>query len=41
MLLTMRGTIFLFQGQELGAVHPKSWKKEEMRDVEAKMKYEE
>lgn len=33
-LLALRGTVFLFQGQELGTPHPQNWKIEEYNDLE-------
>lgn len=31
---TGRGTLFIYQGQEMGATNPKSWTYEELRDLE-------
>lgn len=37
---TGRGTIFLYQGQEIGMVNPSSWAFEELRDLEEVQYYE-
>lgn len=39
-LLALRGTIFLYQGQELGIPHPDNWKIEDYKDVETLKYYE-
>jgi glycosidase len=39
-LLALRGTIFLYQGQELGISHPENWKIEDYKDVETLKYYE-
>jgi len=42
MEVSMTGTIFVYQGQEIGSINaPKSWPIEEYKDVEAKNYYEE
>lgn len=33
-LLALRGTVFIYQGQELGTPHPQNWKIEDYSDVE-------
>ncbi|OXV11611.1 hypothetical protein Egran_00628 [Elaphomyces granulatus] len=38
-LLALRGTIFLYQGQELGIPHPDNWKIEDYKDVETLNEY--
>lgn len=32
--LSLRGTPFIYQGQELGTPHPQNWKIEDYNDVE-------
>lgn len=39
-LLSMRGTIYLYQGQELGVPHPENWKIEDYKDVETQQYYQ-
>ena len=38
-LLALRGTVFLYQGQELGTPHPQNWKIEDYDDVETQEFY--
>lgn len=38
-LLALRGTVFLYQGQELGTPHPQNWKIEDYPDVETQNWY--
>jgi glycosidase len=38
---TGRGTLFIYQGQEIGMANPKSWTVEELRDLEEIQFYEE
>jgi glycosidase len=38
-LLSLRGTIYLYQGQELGMPHPDDWKIEDYKDVETQQYY--
>ncbi|OJJ42749.1 hypothetical protein ASPZODRAFT_155202 [Penicilliopsis zonata CBS 506.65] len=38
-LFTLRGTVFLYQGQELGMPHPQNWKLEDYPDVETQDYY--
>lgn len=38
-LLTLRGTPFLYQGQELGFPHPQKWKIEDYPDLETQVYY--
>ena len=38
-LLALRGTVFLYQGQELGTPHPQNWKIEDYNDVETHNHY--
>ena len=36
---SLRGTVFLYQGQELGTPHPQTWKIEDYPDVETQNYY--
>lgn len=38
-LLSLRGTPFLYQGQELGLPHPENWSIEDYKDVETQKYY--
>lgn len=38
-LLSLRGTPFLYQGQELGVPHPQNWSLEDYKDVETQRYY--
>ncbi|KAJ5666782.1 hypothetical protein N7462_011191 [Penicillium macrosclerotiorum] len=38
-LLALRGTVFLYQGQELGTPHPQNWKIEDYPDLETQNWY--
>ena len=40
LLLTLRGTVYIYQGQELGMVHPDDWGLEDYEDCEIKMLYQ-
>lgn len=37
--LSLRGTPFIYQGQELGTPHPQNWKIEDYNDVETHAYY--
>ncbi|KAH8705076.1 putative alpha-glucosidase/alpha-amylase [Talaromyces proteolyticus] len=41
LLFSLRGTIFIYQGQELGMSHPQSWSIEDYQDVETINWYQE
>jgi glycosidase len=38
-LLSLRGTIYIYQGQEMGMPHPDDWKLEDYKDVETQRYY--
>lgn len=38
-LCSLRGTVFIYQGQELGTPHPQNWKIEDYNDVETQEFY--
>lgn len=39
LLLSLRGTVYVYQGQELGMTHPEDWSIEDYDDVETQMYY--
>lgn len=40
-LFALRGTVFVYQGQELGTPHPQNWKIEDYQDLETQNYYKE
>jgi glycosidase len=38
-LLALRGTIYLYQGQEIGLTHPENWNIDDYKDVETQNYY--
>jgi len=38
--VALRGTLFIYHGQELGVTHPRDWTIEDYQDVETKRRYQ-